>query len=124
MSAAGHLLTRLDELLEAAPPSALDADLRRVVRAHEARAAGLAQANARRKAAPPVQAAVHRAADLFLTPAYRSRVTDRSRWATDLWQWLVRGHVKVGLERQPCIETVDAALVTWREKPYGDSAAR
>ena len=120
----GHLVARLDELLEGAPRSPLDDELRRAVKAHQARAAALAQANARRKATPPVQAAVHRAADLFLTPAYRARVDDRARWAADLLAWLARGHVKVGLERQPCIETVEAALATWREKPYGDSLAR
>jgi len=59
----GRLLTRLDALLATAPvQSALDVDLRRVVQVHEVRVAALGLANARRRAAPPVQEAVRRAA--------------------------------------------------------------
>ncbi len=117
-AATGRLLKRLEDLLAVAPSSPIDDELRRAVKAHESRAAVLAVANARRKATPPVQAAVQRAADLFLTPAYRSRVPARARWAADLWDWLKRGHVRVGLERQPCMATVESALQSWRERPY------
>src|SRR5688500_9677466 len=86
-AASGRLLKRLEELLAASPSSPIDNDLRRAVKAHEARAAVLAVANARRKATPPVQAAVRRAADRYLTPALRA-VTPQEEWAAALWRQL------------------------------------
>lgn len=119
-----RLLERLDALIGMAPArSLLDADLRRVVQAHELRAAALGLANVRRRAVPPVQEAVRRAANRYLTPAMR-RATDRAEWAGSLWRFLERGYVQVGLERRPCLKTVEKALQAWKEKPYGDLQAR
>ncbi len=124
MSAGGRLLSRrLEELIANAPkPSALDAELRRVVRAQDVRRAGLDRANALRRANPPVQAAVLRAADRCLWP--RSKVIESSKWAELLQAWLLHNYVLVGLERRPCLATIEKALKTWKPKPYGDFSAR
>lgn len=111
------LLDRLEELLAGATPSALDETLRRVVRAQDQRDAGLQRANASRRANPPVQQLVRRAADQYLTPALRAAL-DREQWAPSLHGWLGRRYRDVGLEQQPCIETVEAALGGWEPKSH------
>jgi hypothetical protein len=111
-SAAGRLLDRLDELLRAGIPerTALDAELRRVIQAHEVRLARLGRANAERQAR--VRDGIHRAADRHLTAAFR-KFTPRREWTGALWRYLERRHAHFGLMRRPCKRTIREALNEW-----------
>jgi hypothetical protein len=123
-AAAGGLLVRLEELLAAVPASPIDEELRRAVRAHEARAAVLRAENEKRKAAPAVQPAVRRAADRCLVPALRARLP-REEWPGYLLGWLKARYGLFDLARLPDVRTVHAALEGWApSEPYGDAAAR
>lgn len=114
------LLARLDLLIAGSTaPSTTDADLHRIVSGYAAQVSPLMQSNAERQAMPPVQVAVQRAADRYLTPRFRADTAPRW-WAGSLWRYLKRHFPEFGLNACPCIGTVRAALKEWTP-PNGDA---
>ncbi len=113
MSAGGRLLLdRRDEALAAIEcvPKWLRAEVRDLIEREHRAADTLARANAELR--ERIRSAIHRAADSYLTAPFRA-VTDRTRWAGALWQYLERRYESFGLERRPCERVIRAALRKW-----------